>query len=407
MTRLQLSRHERELRQRRIIVIGAIVVGLLTIGLIAAAAIQIGVVEPSRTVASVGGQPISVQNLQKRMSLTQNGVAGNANQLRAQLAQLQQGDQQQADFLGQFYQQQYQQIVAQGSAEAIATQSYQTMVDDLLVRQEAARRGITVSAEEVQQELEKSLGYYRATLTPFPTQPAEPTVVVSGTAIVPPTTAPRLQPTSIGTDVLAYELAKRVTNLQPLGYNEQDLRAFIESDLYSTRLRDTIGNEVATSSPHVQFDFVRFNVITDALKAADRLAKNEIRFDALISETNAITLPASIGAGQSVEWTSESQVRSLYGAEVFDVLSYKSIGAPTGVVTSTNGSIYVLLPKGRETRELQENELTQAKRDKYDEWLNAARLDTNIVKKELDPTTVIPAPVRSAAAAFASQHGGQ
>jgi hypothetical protein len=405
-TRLQLSRYEREQKQRRYIVLGAAAVGALSLALVIAAAVQIGVVEPARAVGTVGGQPITVQNLQKRMRLTQNSVIGNASQLRAQISQV--AGTEQGQFLTQFYQQQYQQVVAQGSAEAIAQSAYQSMVDDLLIRQEAGKRGLSVSSAEVETELESSLGLYRATLTPFPTRPADPTVVVSGTAVVPPTSEPRLQPTTITEDTYKYELSKRVAGLQEFGYTEADLRAFVESDLLTRKLQEDFGKTVATEAPHFAFDFVRFNVITDAVKAADRLSRKELSFDALISETNAITLPTTIGSGQNVTWTSEAQVRELYGPEVLDQLGFKSIGAPTGVITSsTTGSVYVLLPRARETRMVEENELSRARRDAYDAWLNKARADSALVVRDVDPTTVIPSNVRTAATQFAQTYGAQ
>lgn len=406
LTRLQLSRYEIEQRRRRYIVIGSVIVGLVTLGLIAAAVLQLTVIEPGRTVASVGGQSIPVRDLQKRMQLTQNSVAGNAAQLSQQISQIRQSGDPSSDFLVSFYQQQLQNIVQQGTAEGIAQSAYQSMVDDLLVRQEAARRGVTVSAQDVEVELAKSIGYFGATLTPFPTDTAQPTVVVSGTAVVAPTSEPRLQPTSISSDTYRYELSKRVANLAPLNYTEQDMRYFVEGDLYRTRLQEKLGEEVSTTAPHYEFQFLRFNVITDAVKAADRLAKKEIRFDALITETNQITQPLAIGNGEKVDWISEDRVRQQYGPEVLDLLSYKSIGAPTPIVTSSvTGGVYLLVPLGRETRPLAEDELTSKKRDRYDTWLNAAREDTTVVKKEAEPTEFILPVVRTGAAQFMQLYG--
>ena len=406
MTRLQLSRYEIEQRRRRYIVIGSVIVGLVTLGLIAAAVLQLTVIEPGRAVASVGGQSISVRDLQKRMQLTQNSVAGNAAQLSQQISQIRQSGDPSSEFLVSFYQQQLQNIVQQGTAEGIAQSAYQSMVDDLLVRQEAARRGVTVSAQDVEVELAKSIGYFNATLTPFPTDTAQPTVVVSGTAVAPATSEPRMQPTSISSDTYRYELSKRVANLAPLNYTEQNMRYFVEGDLYRTRLQEKLGEEVTASALHYEFQFLRFNVITDAVKAADRLAKKEIRFDALITETNQITQPLAIGNGEKVEWMSEDKVRQQYGPEVLDVLSYKSIGAPTQIVTSSvTGGVYLLVPLGRETRPLAADELTQKKRERYDAWLNAAREDSAVVKKEAEPATFILPVVRTGAEQFMQLYG--
>ncbi len=406
LTRLQPSRYEIEQRNRRYILIGAAIVGVLTLGLIAAAALQLAVFEPRRVVATVNNVPITVQSLQKRMRLTQQGVMGNAMQLQNQIASIQGSGDESQQFLAQFYQQQLQQIVSQGSAESVAQNSYQQMVDEQLVRMEATKRGITVSPEEVQTELERNFGLFRATLTPFPTLTPEPTTMISGTPVVPPTVEPRQQPTSIPPDTFAYELAKRIESLSALNYTEQDLRESVENELLRQKLKEAFGRQVETSAPHYAFDFVRFNAITDALKAADRLSKNEIRFEALISETNAITSPAPVGNGESVTWTSELRVLDLYGPEVLDLLTYKAINAPTQIVTSTNnGGIYILLPRGRDTRPFATAELEQLKSDSYDKWLAGARADTALVKKEIEPFEVIPAALRKTAADFAARFG--
>jgi TolA-binding protein len=411
MTRVQLSRYERERRTRKIVIYSAIAVGIITLAMIAAAAYQLLVYEPSRTVASVSGVPISVQNLQKRMQFNQASVINNANQLAGQLQQLQ-GDDQQNAFLRQIYQQQFQQITAQGSAESIAQSAFDQMTDEILIKQEATKRGISASASEVQEQLEKQFGFYRSTLTPFPTNTPAPTdTPIANTAGITqtptafPTAEPRLQPTSIAQTDFDFQLSRRIEGLKSFNYTETDLRAFIESDLLRNKVQEAIGKEAPTTAPHFQFDYIRFNVITDAVKAADRLASRSIRFDALISETNAITEPTVIGSGGSVDWTSESSTRNQFGAEVLDQLSYKSIGAPTSIVSATNGSFYILLPKGRETRALEESELKQEQRNRFDDWLSKSRVDSALVKKDIDPLTVIPATVRTRAEQFLQSVG--
>ncbi|MCL6512498.1 MAG: SurA N-terminal domain-containing protein, partial [Anaerolineae bacterium] len=169
LTRMQISRYERERRMRQLIIFGSILLGVVTVALIAAALVQIFVIEPQRAVASVGGQTINVQQLQKRMRYDQAQLLNRVNQLSQQIAQLQQSNDPSGQFLQQFYQQQLQQLVLQGSAEQIAQNSLNAAIDDLLIRQEAARRGITVTPEDVTEELETSFGLYRKTLTPFPT----------------------------------------------------------------------------------------------------------------------------------------------------------------------------------------------------------------------------------------------
>lgn len=405
MTRIQLSRYEREQRLRRNIVIGAIAVGVVTALLVGVAVLQVLVLEPGRAVATVGGQSVTVKDLQRRMRLTQASVNANVVNLRSQLAQLGQGDDPSAGFLLQYYQQQYQQLLSQAAAETIAETAYQQLVDDLLVRQEAARRSITVSPEEVQTELEASIGFYRSTLTPFPTESPEPTTVVEGTAVVPPTAEPRMQPTSIAEDTYTYELAKRVQNISSLGYDENDLRNFIEADLLRAKLKDAVGAEAAADAPHFTFEYVRFSVITDALQAAAELKSGAVDFAGLISRTNAITQPAPIGDGRAVEWTSERQVTNQFGAETLNALQTQALDTVSEPYTSTTaGGVFLLRPLAREVRPLEASELEQVRAEKYDAWLTGARADEAVVVRLLSPFDLIPNAVRTAADSFQQQY---
>jgi hypothetical protein len=511
-TRVQLSRYEREARTRRIVVIGAAAVAALTLALIIAAVVQLRVVEPNRTVATVGGQPISVIDLQKRMRFDQNQVERRYTELAQQVSTLQQqgGDPSQ-NFLLQFYQQQLQQLGQQASAEGIAQQSLSSMVTDKLVRQEAAKRGLTVSANEVQEAIEKNYGYFRVTLTPFPTDTPLPTptatleptatstntptpvptststntptatatktntpvptltasptisgaVVLSGTAavsvtatttpttaptatsaptstpttapsatpttaatatatptvpatptavlptVVIPSSTPRLQPTTIPKGDFDFQFSRSIEGLAPTGFVEADFRALVEGSLYQEKLREAFAKEVKTDAPHYQFNYIRYTLMDEAKKGEAEFAGGAITFDALISKTNAITQPAPIGFGGNVgEWTSASNVETQYGKEVLAALESGALSKPTSLISTTNG-IYLLVPLARETRALSESELSQAKQKAYTDWLDAAENDANIVKREIDATTLIPQTVRDRAAQFAALTGQQ
>ncbi|MCS6846438.1 MAG: SurA N-terminal domain-containing protein [Anaerolineae bacterium] len=427
LTRMQMSRYERERRQRQFVILGSILLAVITVVLVAAALVDLFIIQPQRTVASVGDQTITVQQLQKRMRYDQAQLRSRFNQLQQQVAQLQQGNDPSASFLQQFFQQQLQQIVLQSSAEQIAQNALSALIDDSLIRQEAARRGITVTPEEVTEELEKSFGFYRKTLTPFPTYtpvtpdtPAPtatgevtttaaagvtPTVTPEPTAI-PPTATPRLQPTSITEGDFRLLLQNTLAEYQPLGITEQDLRDLIAGNLYRERVQKAFADETPKVAPHYKFDYVRFNTLEEAQKAADRLARRELDFTALISQTNAITQPAPIGSGESMTWTSRPSVQSRFGIDIANQLASAPLGAPTPVITSSSSSFYILLPLGREDRPLSESELQSEQRRAFDDWLNETRENAGLVKRLIDPTTVIPQTVRDAARNFLAQYGG-
>ena len=130
---------------------------------------------------------------------------------------------------------------------------------------------------------------------------------------------------------------------------------------------------------------------------------SSIAFDALISETNAITQPTVIGSGGSQDWTSKTSVAEQFGDEIVAALDTAGLNAPTGVVTSTFGGFHIFLPKGRETRPLSESELQQEQQKPYDEWLAAAQQDATLVKRIEPPARFMPNDLRQAILQFEQQ----
>jgi hypothetical protein len=411
------SRYERERLIRQIVIYGSLGLGVIVAILVALALLQILVLEPQRAVAAVGEQTISVRALQTRMRYEQAQLLSRFSQLSDQLSQLGQGDENTGPLIRQLYQQQLQQLVAQGSAEQIARDALDAMIEDLLIKQEANQRGITVTPEEVTEELEVGFGFYRKTLTPFPTYtpvtPPTPEPTPTGTVTESrptptpaPTATPRLQPTSISEADFQQLWQNTLASYQPLGLSEQDLRELIANGIYRRRLQDAFERDVPTTAPHYTFDYVRFNNLEEAQKAARRLAAGEVDFAALISQTNAITEPAPIGSGDSVELLSRFSVRDRFGEAVVEQLASAPLNQPTPVITSSFGSFYILLPRGREERPLEESERRNEQQRLFDEWLRAARGDENRVKRLIDPTTIIPSVVRETARNFQAQFGG-
>jgi hypothetical protein len=412
------SRYERERLLRQIVIYGSLGLGVVVTVLVALALIQIFVLEPQRAVAAVGEQTISVRALQTRMRYEQAQLLSRYSQLSEQLSQLGgQGDENTGPLIRQLYQQQLQQLVAQGSAEQIARDALDAMIEELLIKQEANQRGITVTPEEVTEELEVSYGLYRKTLTPFPTytpvtpptpEPT-PTGTVTETRPTPtpaPTATPRLQPTSISEADFQQLWQNTLASYQPLGLSEQDLRELIANGIYRRRLQDAFERDVPTTAPHYTFDYVRFNSLEEAQKAASRLAAGEVDFAALISQTNAITQPAPIGSGDSVEMLSRFSVRDRFGEAVVEQLANAPLNQPTPVITSSFGSFYILLPRAREEKALEASERQSEGQRLFENWLQAARGDENRVKRLIDPTTIIPSVVRETARNFQAQFGG-
>jgi len=419
-----LTRYERERRTRKFVVIGSIVVTLVVILLIAAAVLQVFVFEPNRAVASVGSDTITVSQTQARMKLEFADLSYSFNQLAQQVQQIQQSKDPNQSFLLQFYQQQLQQMATQITEDQISSKSLDALVTDSLIRQEAKRRGLSVSSEDVAQEMEKSIGYYRVTLTPFPTYtpaPPLPTATIApitasfsltstapitsfATATPEPTATPRLQPTSITNAELQQGRDRGVQFYTSLGYPATQFDVIYESSLLTKKVQEAFAKEVPTQTQHYRFDYVRFNAIETATQYSQLLASGKISFEAMITAANTITQPASVGLGSKQDWMSKIAVEGQFGNEVLATLEGGALNTPSAVITSQlTGGFYLLLPLDRGIRPLDDSDLSQAQRKAYDDWLTAAKADKTRVDRKIDPLTILPKDVKTNIASFQSQ----
>jgi hypothetical protein len=420
------TRYDRERRTRKFIVIGSIVVTIVVVLLIVVYVLQVLVFEPNRTVASVGGEDIHVTQVQSRMKLEFADLSYSVNQIAQQVQQIQQSQDANSSFLLQYYQQQFQQMATQVTEDQISNRALDALITEALVRQEAKRRNIGVSADEVAQEMEKSIGYHRVTLTPFPTYtpvtpkptvtPAPLTASLSLTATAPitsfatatpePTATPRLQPTSITNAELDQGRQRGEQFYTSLGYPASQFMHIYDSSLLTTRLQDAFAQEVPTQTQHYRFDYVRFNTIESATQYSQLLAGGKITFDAVITAANTITQPAPIGLGSQQGWMSKLAVEGQFGNEVLATLEGGALNTPSSVITSQlTGGFYLVVPLERGIRPLDDNDLSQAQRKLYDDWLTAAKADTTRVQRKIDPLTIMPRDVKTNIASFQSQLG--
>lgn len=161
-----VARLERERQQTRLVlysffgILGAVAL-LLLYGWLDVAVFQL-----NRPVAKVGDTEILVKDLEPRIRLRRQQLLDNYVQY-----------QQYAQFFGMNVDTQLQQIEAQLNDPASIGQSVlDELINEELIRQEAAKRGITVSEEELNAEIEAGYGYFPGG-TPTPTLTATPVVM--------------------------------------------------------------------------------------------------------------------------------------------------------------------------------------------------------------------------------------
>ena len=236
LTKKQVSRSQREKRQRFWVWIG---VGTLSVAVVAI--LVVGLVSQStRVVAEVKGERIRIGEYQERVRFWYHYyndylMPGSFDNLEAQ---------QQSDF--------YKQIASQ-------------MIDERLVQQEAKKKGLTASDEEVQTELEESwFQHYRVPPTPTPSPTPDPSATPTVAGTPRPTPTPDTEQAFQGR---YQEFAQKV--LKPAGLTDGDFRQLVRASVLERKLKTALVPEVPKEEDQVHF---RYAAAQDAEQARSRIA---------------------------------------------------------------------------------------------------------------------------------------
>ncbi len=182
-TKKHIARLERERLQTRIILYSFVAVLVAVIGLVVYGYLDTKYFQFQRPVAKVTGVNITVGEWQARVRMERTRLI---NQLTLY--------EQYSQYFGMDLSSQIQQISTQLNTPSTLGQSVlNEMIDEELIRQDAAKRGITVSAKEIDDAIQASYGYFpngspTPTITPSPV--ASPTFSPETLALVTLTPTP-------------------------------------------------------------------------------------------------------------------------------------------------------------------------------------------------------------------------
>ena len=247
-TKLQARRRRKEEEQQRLLLIALGILGVLVIGLLVWGAVQQYVIAPRAPIAVVDGTPIPTDAFQRRLAYERLSLQ---NQLRQwQQFQLQIDPKGENAFLNQ----QINQLAAQvNDVEGLSLQVLDQMIDEVLIREEAAKRGITASPEEVQARIDTFFGFDReaAQATPEPSPTPEP---ITTTETITPTATPIPTPTPMSLEAFQKLYTDYLQQLQSqaLGFSEEEFRALFEVQVLREKLQDVLCNDVPTTEEAVR-----------------------------------------------------------------------------------------------------------------------------------------------------------
>jgi hypothetical protein len=361
-TRKQLSRAEREARQRRRLnlAVGGVLalVALIVVGGFLYENIS-NQVRLSQPVANINGELISTTDFQNRVRL-----------VRAQLRQ-------QADFYGNQLgnTQTAQQILAQlNDAVTLGGQVINGMVDEILLKQAAAQYNVSVQPDEIEAKVEENFGYQRNPPTPSPTRTPLPTPTASGqvtqTATPPPTPLPTATPISKESALKSYQ-----DYLTAVGVADAAYRKYAEMTLFSDKVRQAIGSTVPTTTDQIKFKFIRMDTaavptVTAAI-TQDGFAKV---YNAILS--NTVPYSSSVVAQEIGDWVPIAAISTTaeWGPSVATALFSTPVSQTTSIISNTtNTASYIGLIEAKGIEPLTSSYLSQAQDQAVQAWLQQRR----------------------------------
>ncbi|MGQ9684199.1 MAG: peptidylprolyl isomerase [Anaerolineae bacterium] len=351
-----LSRRQKEERYRRWVYVGGGLVLALVLGVLAAALIRVQIIEPASPVALVNGVPIRTDTYQRTVRFLRYDLGQRAEQLAAQISRFDPNDESQASILA-YLQQQQQTLNLQ--KRDVANNALEQLIEDELVRQEAERRGITVSPEEVQREIERSFGYHVETPTPAPNSEATATVPATGT-LAPTATA-------MSEEQFRAEYREAVERIgKASGYTEADLRDTIRVDLLRERLQEAMAAEVPVAAEQVHARHILVATREEAEKALERLRYGEKSVD-LAKELSTDT--SNKDQGGDLGWFPRGQMVPEFEAVAF-ALQPGQIQGPV----ETQFGFHLIKVEGREeNRPIEPALLQQMRSNALTKWLHEQR----------------------------------
>lgn len=374
-----LARRQRE-RNRQVRIAVGLIVGLLVLVAIMAVVME-GVVRPAQAVARIGDTEITLRDWQERVRFQRaQFIIALEDQLEAfggDVGLVQQFNQQQMSLLLQ--------------PELLGELILEQMVDEQIVREQAAVRGLTVTDEELQQRLEESFSYYGGeSPTPFPTptQTVEPTPSLTPlptsvitdevaaptsmpTATPGPTVTPFPTATPVSEQAFQDEYDTIIRRFRDMGAAEDTYREVLRAQMYREKLAEALAEETQMSreAEHASLYVLSFASAEEAAQAEEAITEtsfldvwNRIRS---LPDDDEVALP-----GQATEllWQTDTSIVQRYGVEIAEAAFSLELNEPSDIVEVEPGIdqltgleqdpvFYVIMVSGREVRDLPDSTL--------------------------------------------------
>lgn len=368
MTKKQRTRAEREARLNRWIIAGTIALGVLVVGILLYGYLAENVFKGRAPVATVNGVPITTADFQARVRHYRIVLQEQRNYYTALRMELDPTDPN-TSFMLEYLNGQIRQIdsmLSEAYATLLGKEVLDRMAQEEVLRQEATRRGIAVSQEEIDRAIEEQFGYDRdaamaALLTPtvVPTVPVTAETALTVTATPEPTPVPKEE-----FDRRYQEYVK--TYLKPSGLSEAKFRAMVEASLLYDKLRQAMAAELPQAMEQVQIRYFSLPTQEEAGQVAERLDKGE-KWEEIAAEIKADE--ESQAYTSEPDWATRGFLAEQFGEEAANTVWETPVQQYTAPLAGTDGRWYLVQVMGREVRELESWLRSYEEQRVFQEWL--------------------------------------
>ena len=346
-TRRQVARRVKEERLSRILIWSAIGVAALIVLIIGYGLLTELVIKARQPVARIDGNAITTQQYQQRLYYERLLMRQQLNVYQSYLFQL--------DPTEETMQSLYQQIqftvsnlesqLAPNMASLFGKQVLDTMLEEELVRQEAAARNLVVSKDEVTLAIEEMLGYDRAAETITDTTTVE------------------------SFDTLYKDFNENI--LKPSRFSEREFRAMVETSLLREQLQALVGADIAQTSDQVETVFLAVDSEETGLALRELINLGAEDPFVLIEELNNDDNDRT--AGYALPWMPVGYLASQLGMDIERVAFNTPVGKASEPTLGNDGQLYVIYVSGHEERPLDEAMLRQMRQETYATWLETQK----------------------------------
>ena len=407
-----LARQQREAKQTRLIIIITIIIGVIVIGLLGYGAVDQFIVRPRQPVAQVGDTVITVSEFESQVQYTRIQMLNQTYQYYNFYQQFGQ--------FGESFLQTAQTIASQlAQPVSLGRDILDDMIDNIIIREEAAQRGITASEEEVDEAIQQAFGFFPdgtptptvtatiestptysatqlalVTLTPSPTATSLPTetpevnatpqedddaeeaeqtredtastdqeIESTPTPDVTPTIT--LTPTPYTTQVFGEELEEFNELYSPYDFDLADLREIFRTEILREKLQAEITEDLVPVEEEVWARHILVETEEEALEILDLLEEgadfHELAAERSIDDSNS-------AQGGNLGWFDDDTMVPEFSEAAFE-LEVGEISEPV----ETNFGFHIIQSLGKRESQIPPQEFTQEKESAFTAWLGEKR----------------------------------